>query len=295
MKIARTIVAFAFVVFGSFLTVTFCGKASAQAPAGPVTAPPGTAPAAKAQEAPPLSPPRQSILGAWKLNRDESDDPEKRMEESRGSNGGGGYGGRRPGGWPGGGGYGGRRGGMGGGESEQERQKMHELPRPPTTMTFSMTGAEVDLMDDRDRKRAFMTDGRKLQKSRNDNYQEIAAKWDGNRLVTDEKSPRGGKMSRTFELSPDGRELYENLHIESSGPNNRPLDVHYVYDILAEVASCDMPGNAAVKYRLASCWVNRLIGHHTSKETVSGTVSEAVRIPLAFSGRAGNQQERSRQ
>ena len=111
---------------------------------------------------------------------------------------------------------------------------MHELLSPPKTMTFSMTGAEVDLMDDRDRKRAFMTDGRKLQKSKDDNYQEIAAKWDGNRLITEEKGPRGGKMSRTFELSPDGRQLYENLRIQSSGRNNRSLDVHYVYDILVE-------------------------------------------------------------
>lgn len=109
---------------------------------------------------------------------------------------------------------------------------MHELLSPPMTMTFSMTGAEVDSMDDRDRKRAFMTDGRKLQKSKDDRYQEIAAKWDGSRLITDEKSPRGGKMSRTFELSPDGRQLYENLHIESTGRNHRSLEVHYVYDIL---------------------------------------------------------------
>jgi hypothetical protein len=224
----------------SWLGLAFCGVAAAQAPAGPVTAPPpgGVAPAAKAQEPVPLPPPRQTILGAWKLNRDESDDPRKRTQDSRDSNGGG-YGGRRGGGggWPGGGGgggYGGRRGGMGGGESDEERQKMHELMSPPATITFSMTGAEVDLQDDHDRKRAFMTDGRKLKKSKDDNYQEIAAKWDGTRLVTDEKSPRGGKMSRTFELSPDGRQLYENLHMESSGRNNRALDVHYVYEILAE-------------------------------------------------------------
>ena len=113
---------------------------------------------------------------------------------------------------------------------------MHELLSPPATMTFSMTGAEVDLQDDHDRKRAFMTDGRKLKKSKDGNYKEIAAKWDGSRLVTDEKSPRGGKMSRSFELSPDGRQLYENLHIESSGRNSRALDLHYVYDISAQTA-----------------------------------------------------------
>lgn len=123
---------------------------------------------------------------------------------------------------------------MGGGESDDERQKMHELLSPPGTMTLSMTGAEVDLQDDRDRRRAFMTDGRKLKKSKDDNYQEIAAKWDGSRLVSDEKSPRGGKMSRTFELSPDGRQLYENLHIESSGRSNRSMDLHYVYEIVVE-------------------------------------------------------------
>lgn len=111
---------------------------------------------------------------------------------------------------------------------------MHELLSPPATMTLSMTGAEVDLQDDHDRKRAFMTDGRKLKKSKDDHYQEIAAKWAGNRLVTDEKSPRGGKMSRSFELSPDGRQLYENLHIEGSGRNNRTLEMHYVYDISAQ-------------------------------------------------------------
>lgn len=220
----------------SVLGLAFCGVAAAQAPAGPVAAPPQPSgvPAAKPRELPPPPPPRQTIVGAWVLNRDDSDDPRKRTRDSQDS---GGYGGRRGGvGWPGGGGggYGGRRGGMGGGENDEERAKMHELLSPPTNITFSMTGTEVDLKDDHDRKRAFMTDGRKLQKSKDDNYQEIAAKWDGNRLVTDEKHPRGGKMSRSFELSPDGRQLYENLHIESSGRNNRSLDVHYVYEILAD-------------------------------------------------------------
>lgn len=223
----------------SFLGITgalfaFSQGVQAQAPAGPVSAPPpGTAPATKTPERAPLPPPRQTILGAWKLNKDESDDPRQQAQNSRDSNGGG-PGGRRGGGWPGSGGYGGRRGGMGGGESDEERQKMRELLSPPATMTFSMTGAEVDLQDDHDRKRAFMTDGRKLKKSKDDNYQEIAAKWDGSRLVSDEKSPHGGKMSRTFELSPDGRQLYENLHIEGSGRSNRSLDLHYVYDIPAQ-------------------------------------------------------------
>ena len=131
------------------------------------------------------------------------------------------------GGYPGGGhgGYGRR-----GGESDEERQKTRELLAPAKAIMLSMTGAEVDLVDDRDRKRAFMTDGRKLQKSKDDNYQEIAAKFDGTRLVSDEKDPRGNKMSRTFELSADGRQLYETLHM-TTGRSNTPLAIRYVYDI----------------------------------------------------------------
>jgi hypothetical protein len=215
----------------SLLGLAFCGVAFAQAPAGPVVAPPqpAGAPAAKAPEPSPLPPPRQSILGAWELNKDESDDARKRAEDSRGSNNGG-YGGRRPGGgWPGGGGTRVRRGGYGG-ESDEQRQKMREFFSPPKSMTFSMTGAEVDLLDDRDRKRALMTDGRKLKKPKDDHYQEIAAKWDGNRLVTDEKDPRGNKMSRTFELSEDGRQLYETLHLKM-GRSNTETSFRFVYDM----------------------------------------------------------------
>lgn len=93
-----------------------------------------------------------------------------------------------------------------------------------------MTGAEVDVLDDHDFKLALMTDGRKLQKSKDASYQEIAAKWDGNRLASDEKDPRGNKMSRTFELSSDGLQLYETLHM-TVGRNNSPRVIRYVYDI----------------------------------------------------------------
>src|ERR1700758_4547641 len=108
---------------GAFLV--WAQGARAQAPAGPVTAAPTqSSPAARPQA--PLPPPRQSILGAWKLNKDESDDMHNRSQDSRGSKGGG-YGGRRGGGgWPGGGG-GGRRGGYGGRRKGEQRPQKKEL------------------------------------------------------------------------------------------------------------------------------------------------------------------------
>jgi hypothetical protein len=208
------------------------GVAHAQSPSGPITAAPAQPNPATTANAPnpaPLPAPRTTILGAWKFNPDDSDDPSKRRQDSGESNGGYGGRGRMGGTWPGGGGggYGGRRGGE---ESDEQRRKMRELFAPARSISITMTGAEVDLVDDRDRKRAFMTDGRKLLKPKDDNYQEIAAKFDGNRLVTDEKDPRGNKMSRTFELSNDGRQLYETLHM-TTGRSNSPLVIRYVYDI----------------------------------------------------------------
>jgi hypothetical protein len=236
MKVIQRAKLTAMIVF-SVLSLILPSANYAQAPAGPLpAAPPQPAPpfaspsATKPQEQTPQQKPRTVILGAWKLNRDESDDLRKKTQEARGSNGGGGgYGGRRGGmggGYPGGPhvGYGGR-----GRESDEERQKMQELFTPAKAITLSMTGAEVDLTDDQNRKLAFITDGRKLQKSKDANYQEIAAKWEGHRLVTEEKDPRGNKMSRTFELSSDGMQLYETLHM-TVGRNSTPLVVRYVYD-----------------------------------------------------------------
>ena len=209
------------------------GMSRAQAPPGPLapTQPSdsrGTRAGAPAAPARPPVQPRTSIFGAWKLNPDESDNPRKRQE----SRGGGGGNRRMGGGYPGGGGgYGGRRMGGGQGMSDEDRQRMQELMNPANMLTLAEAkkDVEVDSFDEQQRKRAFFTDGRKLQKSKDANYQEIAAHWDGTRLVTDEKDPRGGKMSRMYELSYDGTQLYETLHM-TVGRNNTPLVVRFVYD-----------------------------------------------------------------
>src|SRR5260370_28482954 len=63
----------------------------AQAPSGPITAAPSQnapATAANGSNPAPLPPPRTTILGAWKFNPDDSDDPRKRRQDSSGSTGG---------------------------------------------------------------------------------------------------------------------------------------------------------------------------------------------------------------
>ena len=96
-------------------------------------------------------------------------------------------------------------------------------------MSFAQTGPEVDLTDENYRKLVFYTDGRKIEKSKDLSRQEIAAHWDGGKLVSDEKSPQGGKMTRTFELSADGQQLSEIVSMENSR-SKFPFTLRYVYD-----------------------------------------------------------------
>ena len=215
-------------------------SARAQAPAGPLPAAqpqPPSSPEARPQEQSAPVKPRTSILGAWRLNRDESDDPRKKMQDARGAdNGRGGGGGGRGGvriGIPGmgGGPYGGGRRGRGENESDDDRQKMQEVVNPAQALTVAEAkkDVEIDMFDEQERKSAFYTDGRKLQKTKDSTSLEIAAHWDGNRLVTDEKTPSGRKMSRTYELSYDGTQLYETLHL-TRGRSDSSLSIRYVYD-----------------------------------------------------------------
>jgi hypothetical protein len=209
--------------------------ARAQAPAGPLpaaTPQPPVSPDARPQVQSTPVKPRTSILGAWKLNRDESDDARKKTQDARGANGGGGGRGGVRMGIPGmgGGPYGGRRGG-GGNESDQDRERMQEFMNPSRSLTVAEAkkDVEIDMFDDQERKCAFFTDGRKLQKTKDNTTQEITAHWDGNRLVTDEKSPSGRKISRTYELSYDGTQLYETLRL-TRGRSDSQISIRYVYD-----------------------------------------------------------------
>ena len=225
------------------------GFLRAQTPPGPLPpAQPQTSPPTQTKEqAPQPSQKKESLSGSWKLNREESDDPRKKMQEARGGNGGGGgrgpSGGGRPTGggipfpFPGGGSrrgpYGGAGGGAGGGPGEGDRQQMQELFTPANSLTITQKDGEVDLTDDQNRKRAFYTDGRKVQKSKDDSYREVAAHWEGNRLVSEDKGPRGGTLRRSFEVAPGGEQLYEKLQL--TDPRSGSLVViRYVYDSIPE-------------------------------------------------------------
>jgi hypothetical protein len=207
-----------------------------------MTPPPSSAPTGDPAPPPPPKKPevpaRKSILGTWRINKDESDDGRRKLQRAKDAEntnrGNGPYGstgprigGPWPGGYPGGGGNYPR-------DNSSDYDQMGDIVNPPREIKFMQQQADdpgVELLDDREHRRMFYTDGRKLQKSKGPDYEEIAAKWDGTKLVTDEKGAHNGKISRSFELSPDGKQLIEIVRVSDS-KGNHPATVQYVYDAI---------------------------------------------------------------
>jgi hypothetical protein len=246
---------------------TFPRGAAAQAPAGPIR--PGAdsgdshaGPSGPAVQPEMVVPDKKQLFASWKFNVDESDDAQDKMREARGTNadnpanprGGGGNGtGIHMGGigspYPGGGGGNGGGSGNGGGnprnggsknsDGDYDRQQLQELLNPAGSITLAMKdtaeakNGEVLLTDDSGRQRAFYTDGHKVQKAKDDKYQEFDAHWEDYRLVADIGGSHGPQISRSFEPAPGGKQLYEIVRLERTRSNG-PVEIRFVYDLVGD-------------------------------------------------------------
>lgn len=222
-----------FFIVGGFVLLA-AGIACAQAPPGPLQ-PPATS--ANEPPPPPIKKvaPRKTIMGDWKLNRDQSDDPRSRMHKATANNGNGGVGGPRvswPGGGMGGPGYGGHRNPQADATSESY-EKIQELIDPSVRVHLEQTdpkAQKVELTGDMDKKIVFYTAGQTPEKTTELNTLQMTARWDGPKLVTDEKILKNGTLSRTYELSEDGMQLLEEIHLTTGKKNDYPVTIHFVYD-----------------------------------------------------------------
>jgi hypothetical protein len=219
-----------------------------QSAPGPLTPPPQ--PASSEDTPPPVAKrvqvtPRKTFAGDWQLNKDESDDPHRKVQQAHGTSrntnngptmGGGSWPG---GGWPGGGGYGGNRGNRPpqGDPGASEKEKMQELVDPTIRLNVEQKepkAAEIVLTGDQSRKIILYTDGRTLDKPKDKKEQvqgpeQVLAHWDGNKLVSEEQVGKNGSMTHSYELSSDGLQLFEDVHL-NLGKKNSEVTIHYVYD-----------------------------------------------------------------
>src|SRR5258708_3510719 len=205
MRQARNLLIFSGV--GLFLT----GVAVAQAPPGPIAP---VASQRSANEPPPPPPvkivPRTNILGAWKLNRDESDDPKARSNQRKVNDPNQGHGGNSgphigfPGGGMGGPGMGGGQRGNGNPQKDtsEDRQRYMELIDPSIRLKLQRKGEKdpiVEMFGDQGRKTIFYTDGHKPDAPAGGGEGVVGGREEGGKRGRCLRVPKKGSLSRECE------------------------------------------------------------------------------------------------
>ena len=188
----------------------------AQAPDGPIHPLRTDADAHAPTEAEKKPLPRHELWGNWTLNRKKSDNTTAKLEKARGTR-------SAPmwGGFP--------RGRGPDRETPEDRNRADDIIYPQNSFALARKDAEIDLIDDEGRKRVYFTDGRKLKKSKDEKFKELAARWDGGRLVSEEKGPSTIRLTRSLEISADGQHLNETLAVDLGAVSGFIL-LRYIYD-----------------------------------------------------------------
>jgi len=211
------------------------------------------------------------FAGKWNFNQDQSDDASQKVHDAEASvrnqrggypGGGGPQGGGYPsgggypgggGGYPGGGGIGFPRGGIGGGPMGGGRvgrggpprgggadrgsglsgEDLDQLAANPKMLRVEQDDKQVTISDDTGKITNLYPDGKKhKEKDSNGESTTIKTHWDGDHLVAESKLGHSGKLTETYELSRDGKQLYVISELDNSRLS-APLVIRRVYDSAA--------------------------------------------------------------
>jgi hypothetical protein len=226
-------------VLGAMSLLALCGGAFAQAPAGPMTPPRGTAPESPPPSAQGNAPARiggkPNMAGLWKLNRSDSDDPRRKLQQassnSKSQGGGhGGWGGPGGQGGPGGPGGGGQRGGRD--QDSNGQSDASGMLSDLSYLTVHQTSATVRILTDSGHLLAqYAMSDQGNSKSTNDSQDSKTgtAQWQADQLVVVTPGKNGGKTTHTIEMSSDGTQLYLTTRMEG-GRLSQPVTFRLVYD-----------------------------------------------------------------
>ncbi len=216
------------ILLGCVFVLMPLGISAQNASAGPIPAgtPSDQAPAAQSQTTAASSEAHPNLAGTWQLNKKQSDDPREKMREARseqGNGGGGGFGGR---------GMGRHRQGQGQGQGGDMMKEFAQLTITQTSSTAKVTGESGRVLAlyssaDQSANQPASNDSNK-----SDNSAPIedsaAAQWQQDQLVVTSQTRRGS-TTRSYGLSPDGKQLYVTTRIENQRLS-QPVVIRFVYD-----------------------------------------------------------------
>ncbi len=209
------------ILLGCVFALMPLGISAQNAPAGPIGAGASSdqTPAASSDAHP-------NLAGTWQLNKKQSDDPREKMQEARNEQGNGG------GGFGGGGGRGMGRGRQGQGQGGDMMKEFSQLTITQTSSTAKVTGESgrvLALYSSADQSQSSSAGG---DSNKSDNStpepDSAAAQWQQDQLVVTTQTRRGS-TTRSYELSPDGKQLYVTTRIENQRLS-QPVVIRFVYD-----------------------------------------------------------------
>jgi hypothetical protein len=191
---------------------------------------------AQTPSTPGSSPASSPIVGAWTLNKDLSDagpagrgDRDGQSGDDAGRRGGYGGGRRRGGGGFGGGGFGRGGGGTGQPQDREAAQRMRDALRDemqaPDHLTIVQSDTTIIITTKDGRTTRLSTDGTKVKDE--STGIERKTKWDGSKLVSEVTGLGSGKMTETYSVDAELKQLRVALAID--GP--RKTSMTRVYDL----------------------------------------------------------------
>jgi hypothetical protein len=148
------------------------------------------------------------LAGHWQLNKDQSDDVHQKMPAARGDSSGG-------------------QGGRNGEGRDRGAGMMDELQ----TLAIEQTGSNVKVTGKSGRVLAqYPTDAgaQKNAGEQREGQRTTTSQWQNGQLTVVTQSPRG-KSTRTYSLSPDGKQLYVTTKMENER-FKEPVTFRLVYD-----------------------------------------------------------------
>jgi len=173
-----------------------------------------------------------NFSGKWKLNKNLSDDPQKKLQEA--GSGSGGRGGR------GGGGWGGHRsrstqsdqgsGSDGSSGGTAARPNFEAMNHAMESLKIEHHEPELHVTDADGHESVFYTDGRKTEEERSfGGTTKIHAEWKDGHLVAVVAPERGPKTTNTYAVARDSSQLILTTRLER-GRGAPPVEIRRVYD-----------------------------------------------------------------
>lgn len=177
-----------------------------------------------------------SLVGAWTINKDLSDQPQDGSSDDRGGDqrparrggggfGGGGFGGGRRGGGGGGRGGDGARGGFDPEQMARVRNALRDITNTPEHLTIVQTDSMIILTGPDGRTTRLSADGKKIKDE--SAKLERKTKWDAGKLVSEISGLAGMKLTELYWVDPGRHQLHVTVHNDD---DRRPLMINRIYD-----------------------------------------------------------------